>query len=295
MAPGRVTALDVTGQPLAPGHHYEWVAEEGEPASVLTDANGRFAFDDLPAATRNVRNGNEEGNDDVLVTDDWGDWYLLGYTLEVEGNSSSEGVLGLPVTRLLDDADDDPVSRASSKVHRSIDSGALNDRLATSAQYRDDRYVITLAAVNEQGDDKSVLDGRLVLADHATTAEDEVGATEDVYYVNANGMEFDLSTIRDADCMNGGFGPFGRGTIAGVVWDDANYDGIRNYKSSFNSRSTCPRRSRAREMSPTRAPRRPPRPAMSPVPTIPPATIPRAMAPPRWWIWRIRSWARPSM
>ena len=53
-----------------------------------------------------------------------------------------------------------------------------NDRLATSAQYRDDRYVITLAAVNEQGDDKSVLDGRLVLADHATTAEDEVGATE---------------------------------------------------------------------------------------------------------------------
>ena len=88
--------------------------------------------------------------------------------------------------------------------------------------------------MNEQGDDKSVLDGRLVLADHATTAEDEVGATEDVYYVNANGMEFDLSTIRDADCMNGGFGPFGRGTIAGVVWDDANYDGIRNYKSSLD-------------------------------------------------------------
>ena len=237
-SPDRIAAVGFNGASLG-GHHYEWVPEEGDPLSVLTDANGRFAFDDLPAATRHVRTGDEEGNDDVLVTDDWGDWYLLGYTLEVEGGKNADGsenpesVLGLPVTRLLEDSDD-PVSRAASKAHRAADSDALNRRLATSAQYGADRYAITLAAVNEQGADKSVLDGRLVLADRATTAADEVGATEAIYYVNANGLEFDLSTIRDADCMNGGFGPFGRGTIAGVVWDDANYDGIRNYKTSLD-------------------------------------------------------------
>ena len=106
----------------------------------------------------------------------------------------------------------------------------LNDRLANVAGYSEDYYAITLSEVNAQDEEKSVLDGRLVLADRATTEADPVGATDPAYYVGANGMAFDLSTIRDADCMNGGFGPFGTAVISGVAWDDANYDGIRNYK-----------------------------------------------------------------
>lgn len=115
-----------------------------------------------------------------------------------------------------------------------MDSDKLNERLANSAGYGADRFAITMNQVNDQGETKSVLDGRLVLADRATTAEDAVGATDPTYYVNANGMEFDLSTIRDADCMNGGFGPFGTATIAGVAWNDANYDGIRDYVTSLD-------------------------------------------------------------
>ncbi|MEE0706285.1 MAG: PASTA domain-containing protein, partial [Adlercreutzia sp.] len=236
------------------GYHYEWVAEEDGETSVLTDSHGRYAFENLPAATRHVKTTDEEnaskdnwqddkgGDDDVLVTDNFDEWYLLGYTLEVEGASqaslgddASETVVGLPVTRLLGDGtEEEPVSRTASKVHRAADSDALNARLANDATYGADRFAISLNQVNNQGETESVLDGRLVLADRATTAEDAVGATDPTYYVNANGMEFDLSTIRSVDCMNGGFGPFGRATIAGVVWNDANYDGIRDYVTSID-------------------------------------------------------------
>ena len=213
------------------GYHYEWVPEPNGTVRAITDAEGRFAFDDLPAATRNVKAGNDEGNDDVLVTDDWDEWYLLGYTLQVEGRAGQDGtVRGMPVTRLLSDDGDEPVSAAASKVHRPGDAAVLNDRLANDAGYSEDYYAITLSEVNAQDEEKSVLDGRLVLADRATTEADPVGATDPAYYVGANGMAFDLSTIRDADCMNGGFGPFGTAVISGVAWDDANYDGIRNYK-----------------------------------------------------------------
>ncbi len=247
-ATGRIVAAGSDGAPKA-GYHYEWVAEEGEPLSVLTDEDGHYVFEDLPAATRNIKSGDslnwkdEEGGDnETLVTDTFDEWYLLGYTIEVEGDSrenlgadrASETVVGLPVTRLLDDGGEEIASRNASKVHRAADSDDMNGRLANDAAYGSTRYAITMNQVNEQGAEVSVLDGRLVLAEEATTAEDAVGATDSAYYVNANGMAFDLSTVRSAAHMNGGFGPFGTATIKGVAWDDVNYDGIRNFTTSID-------------------------------------------------------------
>ena len=127
---------------------------------------------------------------------------LCGYTLTVKGGTGPDSVGGLPVTAVQ--VDSPALDGANSKVHRPAATG--------------EDFAIAWDEKDAAEDGRRTMDGKLVLAgvEHADSyAEYHIGG-------------FDVSAGASELRMHGGFGPFGTGSLAGVVWDDASYDGLQD-------------------------------------------------------------------
>ncbi len=220
-------------QPGDPGY------EAGKP--------GYYEFRDSPVCT------NYDPDDPDGQNYDPDKQFLMGYTLEVQGEGDA-GVTGLPVTRLLaqpakadaDEATDDAAAaqaqadEVNSKAHRPGDASLSKD-IVTPLAYGAGNYPLAWGEPNhfEEPDFSgtarvaadsdggfSVVDGRIVIAAPTTKAE-----ATDLYYRETTAGGFDISEGRDELRLNAGFGPFQTTVIRGIVWNDENYDGLRNFRN----------------------------------------------------------------
>ena len=165
----------------------------GPTKEVLTDESGRFVFDDEPVAVR-----------------DQGAELLMGYTVTVRGRDDEDdvnrGVAGLPVTAVQ--VETPAADAANSKAQRP--SGDQGD-VEIAWRERD--------AAREE---RRTLDGKLVLATPASEG------SHPAYTVGAFDVSFGAAETR----MNAGFGPFAVASLAGIVWDDAHYDGLQQLEDA---------------------------------------------------------------
>lgn len=214
--------------------------------TATTDANGYYEFANLPVSAPYDLNNPEDRN-------------LYGYTVEVnnkkpDDDNYSKSTNSLPVTRLLVDSKDGLAP--NSKGRRSAmnlegaeiqakDPGLGNAETGVNSVrgiYDVDTIPVAFDVFNRvesydgveaSADTVSVVDGRIVLARPATDG------TEDLYreaLVTSEGksLEFDLSEGHDQGDMNAGFGPFNTAVIKGIVWNDENYDGLRNMRTALD-------------------------------------------------------------
>ena len=172
--------------------------------TMQTDADGHFLFENMPVSMR---------------VDDTERWYLQGYTLEIDGRENEPtGVGGRPVTlwQQINDPDnpgDD--EKVNSKAVRPVNVPASDKALYDL----ENNYPITYNLAVDAG--APVVDGRLVLCNPAV----EGSGTEEEYIVRG----YDITSPADRIHMNAGFGNFQTTTLRGVVWNDVNYNGIREY------------------------------------------------------------------
>ncbi len=172
--------------------------------TIQTDADGHFLFENMPVSMR---------------IDDTERWYLQGYTLEIDGRENEPtGVGGRPVTLWQQvngpdsAAEDEKVnSKAVRPVNVPADQRDLYDL--------ENNYPIAYNLAVDAG--APVVDGRLVLCNPAVAGS----GTEPEYIVRG----YDITSPADRIHMNAGFGNFQTTTLRGVVWNDVNYNGIREY------------------------------------------------------------------
>ncbi len=199
-------------------------AASGSTSAVLTQGGGAYLFEGVP----------------VYVLKD-GAYRMAGYTLEVKGGADADAVNGLPTTLV----------EAHSPAAEAFNSKGYSAQQNTIAGYDAGNYPIYWSDYNAQemapnGRDvtKSVLEGKLVLAakavldgphmtqpQHLVTVQARDAAGNPIFDDAGNPVTyaFDTSLGQDELRMNAGFGPYQLSKIQGVVWDDANYDGLRNF------------------------------------------------------------------
>ena len=203
------------------------------PNPQATDAKGYYRFDNLYCSSF------EENADGTGHKD-----YLIGYTVEVLGAPTTEyglaqTVQGMPVANLLvaDEGNDQ-----NSKAHRVVEPadagvyGAGNYPLAWYDGTEECGVQQQSDGVVQIAEGRYVVDGRIVLAAAATEEGEADGGTQDVYRVtvgegtgeNAT-MEFDMAVSASEVRMDGGFLPRDTSEIRGIVWEDENYNGLRDY------------------------------------------------------------------
>ena len=177
--------------------------------TTTTNEDGTYTFENLPTAVAFEQNGKTT-------------YQLLGYTLAVNGESShgafdKNGVGGLPITTIEQNATDPDSDNVNSKANR---PASMDGSMAGVFNQSD--YPIIRTAIDTEGKPQSanMLDGRIVLAQDKASAGDNL---QDAYEQDGYNMAFAQSEQH----MNGGFIPPETGAIEGVVWSDTNYDGIQ--------------------------------------------------------------------
>lgn len=189
-------------------------------ATVTTNAAGVYTFEHVPVTGTVTSAAGTVGN--------VADRILYGYTLEVVSDGAANQIPGLPATMLQvqTPTQDEKNSKAQVVAPSAVGLGTV--------------YPIAWKEINEQAVDgngaviKSVFDGKLVLAGKADTT---LLGTHTPYQFAAGSFAFDAATGQDELRMHAGFGLFGASKIQGVMWDDANYDGLRNFQTSIDTAS----------------------------------------------------------
>ena len=174
--------------------------------STQTDADGNYRFSTMPIATR--------------VNSDSPVWSLNGYTIEINGveeDVDATGMGGRPLTLWQQAPDpDDPTQTEdlNSKAARpaSIDPSVYREL------YTDGNYPVTFNVAANSG--APVFQNRIVLTQRAG----ENTATLPEYLVGG----FDLTAPQGQEHMNAGFGQFRTSVLRGVVWNDSDYNGVRD-------------------------------------------------------------------
>ncbi len=231
---------------------FEGAYAEGTGAGTkwYLDIDGYYEFTDLPTAYHHAN----------------GQWYLAGYTLEVSGANDDTGLAStLVTTHQWKTTDQDAWNSKSQPLFNAEDVAALaaaTNVREDSPRYRFGNYPVFWAeddvqsgsaayvgAGSKSGVAKNVASGktdasevlfggRIVLAGIADTdsVDKQHQALTVSNTVTENGIgsvvdttvDFDFARGQDQTAMNAGFAPPDRSSLAGVVWYDENYDGIRD-------------------------------------------------------------------
>ncbi len=218
--------------------------EDGNDYDLTYDVDGYYEFTQLPTAYAKV---DAAGN----YT-----YYLAGYTVELNGANSADGMVSLLVTshQWATTAKDAVNSKAQPMLTEEGQQNGWEDYTAgnypiqwdeENLQTGSGRHVNNKpAGYPRDGVSKNIMDGKIVLAgiaDNDTYENQKLTATRGTGASQVK-LNFDFAFGQKQTAMNAGFAPPDHTNLTGKVWLDEDFDGSQvklNFDFAFGQKQTA--------------------------------------------------------